>query len=226
VLFFFGGEPFLYKPVIRMMGDIDLDPGCRLFVITNGTLLTPAVRQQLEARNIGMFAVSLDAANGETFDQLRVRGRNASWDLVMANLAWVANLRKRKNFFFEISMTVNSQNCREIEAFVDLGLEHGAEPLLLLVSNPFQTPEFQAEYLRFSEAQFDDMDAQIGRSLAKVRACGFHDAEAALVRLRRMLADHRRSENSVLYYRAKTIARRAFRTLPESVQFGIRRMLA
>ena len=229
VLFFFGGEPFLFKPVTQMIEDIDLDPDSKLFLITNGTLLTPKVKEKLEAsnsRSIGMFAVSLDAANGRSFDKLRVRGRNASWDTVMKNLDWIADLKRRKDFFFEISMTVNSQNASEIEAFVDIGLERGAQPLLLLVSNPFQTEEFQKDYLHFTDEQFDEMEGQIARSIVKVRAYGFKDAEAALVRLRGMLKEHRRTENNVMYYRAKTVARKAFRTLPKPLQYQIRRLLA
>ena len=172
VLFFFGGEPFLYKPVTEMIENIKVDPEGRLFLISNGTLLTEKTFAALEKKNIGMFAVSLDAADKTTFDNLRVRGRTASWDSVMDNLGRIAELHKRKPFFFEISMTVNSRNYDQIKAFVDMGVALGAEPLLLLVSNPFQTSAFQREFLHFSEAQFTEMKAQIVQSLETVRAAG------------------------------------------------------
>ena len=65
----------------------------------------------------------------------------------MENLKRISKLRERKRFVFQISMTVNSVNCHQIEKFVDLGLSIDAEPLLLLVSNPFETGEFQINYL-------------------------------------------------------------------------------
>ena len=45
-------------------------------------------------------------------------------------------------------MTLNSKNSLEIEKFVDIGLKYNAEPLVMLVANPYQTLEFQSEYLR------------------------------------------------------------------------------
>ncbi len=226
VILFFGGEPFLYKPVLKMMEEIEVESGCKFFMITNGTLLTDRMFENLEGRNIGLFAVSLDAASAGIFDVLRVRGRTASWTTLMGNLKRIAELHRRKGFAFQISMTVNTVNCTQIEEFVDLGLSVGAEPLLLLVSNPDETAEFQKRYLCFSAQQLSDIDLQIARSLEKVRTRGMKEAEAGLIRLRSMLRDHRRRANSVAAFQMRRIARTVFHWLPGPVQYRIRHYLS
>jgi hypothetical protein len=120
-------------------------------------------------------------------------------------------------------MTLNRVNAGEIEPFVDLALAHDAEPLIMLVSNPYQTIDFQRQFLNFTDAQFDDMQAQIDASLPKVRAAGSSDAETALLSLRAALREHRELDNSPLGYGSKTIARKAFHMLPETLQIPIRK---
>ena len=94
VLYFFGGEPFLYKPVVSLMGSIDTDPECRRHFITNGTLLTDKVMETLRDANIGHFAISLDAATEKSFDILRRRGANFFWDTVLENVDRIASLKR------------------------------------------------------------------------------------------------------------------------------------
>ncbi len=222
VLFFFGGEPFMYKPVTKMMGDINTPEDCRYYLITNATLLTDPVMKMLETRNIGIFAVSLDAATSGSFDRLRVRGRSANWNEVITNVGKLAEMKKRKGFIFSISMTINSVNAGEIEQFVDLCLNHDAEPDILLVANPDETLKFQKEFLFFTPEQFVEMDQQISSCIEKVKAHGFSDSVAALKHLRNRLHDHRQQENNILRFGTKTLARKVFRYLPISLRMRIK----
>ena len=77
-------------------------------------------------------------------------------------------------------MTLNSVNCEEIEAFVDLALSYDAQPLILLVTNPYQEIKFQKDFLTFTPKQFKNMHAAIDRSIPKVQKRGFDDAEIYL----------------------------------------------
>jgi len=120
-------------------------------------------------------------------------------------------------------MTLNSTNAAEIETFVDLGLSLDSEPLISLVANPYQTYEFQKQYLTFTDAQFEDMSAAIERSLPKVRDQGFEDAETYLKQLLAILKQHRNTDNNPARLKYKNIARKAFRILPEQLQLPIRR---
>jgi MoaA/NifB/PqqE/SkfB family radical SAM enzyme len=218
----FGGEPFLYRPVLDFMDNNELSDGCKYFFITNATLLTDRVRQSLKRSLLLGIAVSLDAATEKSFNILRLRGKNASWKTVLDNLHWLSELNQDQPFKFSISMTLNSVNSKEIEKFIDLGIEYGAEPDILLVANPDQTESFQKEFLKFSDIEFTEMFAQIDRALPKVRAKGFNDAETSLKILRSTLQNHRKSNNIIAVFKAKNLARSIFRRLPESLQDPVR----
>ena len=223
IVYPFGGEPFFFSPVIDFLKNHNSNTETRFFLITNATLLTDKVFATLEPLPVATMAVSLDAATALSFDVLRVRGRNARWDNVMANLERLSDLKRRKEFDFTVSMTLNSVNALEIEQFVDLALGFDAEPLVMLVANPYQTISFQKKFLTFTPKQFDEMAAQIERSLPKVSARGFLDAEIYLEQLRAHLKIHRESDNDPVHFAAKKTARKVFHHLPEQVQDPLRR---
>jgi MoaA/NifB/PqqE/SkfB family radical SAM enzyme len=222
VLFPFGGEPFLFKPVNHLVAELDTDPGCRFFFITNGTLLTEPIMINLERRRLGLMAVSLDAASAETFDRLRVRGRSASWDTVMENLESLSELKEKKGFHMTVSMTVNSVNCHEISSFIELAHRFDAEPVLLLVSNPKQTADFQREFLLFRKDQFVSMYAQIEDGLQLVRSRNQREAELSLLQLRAQLRRHRIVSNGLFIFRAKLFLKILTNYFPESIRRKLR----
>jgi MoaA/NifB/PqqE/SkfB family radical SAM enzyme len=225
VVFPFGGEPFYFKPVLEFLEKHNSNLETRFYFITNATLLTEKVYATIERLPITCMAASLDAATAESFDALRVRGRNAKWETVITNLEKLRQLKEYKDFTFTLSMTLNTVNCEEIEAFVDLALSYDAEPLILLVANPYQEVEFQKRYLTFNQKQFGDMYAAIDRALPKVRKRGFMDAEIYLKQLRRVLMQHRDTDNNQSRFKAKKVARNAFHLLPEQLQIPIRKVV-
>lgn len=221
----FGGEPFLYRPVLDFMEKDKLTQGCKYFFITNATLFTDRVKKILEAKELLGIAVSLDAATEKSFEALRLRGRKGSWNEVVGNLGWLQKLKITKGFKFSISMTLNSVNYDEIERFIDLGLGFGAEPDVVLVANSEQSLEFQRNFLHFTDSQFDEMFAQIERGLRKAEERQFHDAATALKILRQNLILHRRSDNNLKLFSAKSYARSVIRQLPENMQAPIRKVV-
>lgn len=225
IVYPFGGEPFFFSPVIDFLESHNTNTETRFLLITNATLLTDKVFDILERLPISTMAASLDAANAASFDALRVRGRNANWDQVVTNLKRIAELRKRKDFEFTVSMTLNSVNALEIEDFVDLALGLNAEPLIMLVANPYETTDFQRKFLLFTPSQFEEMEAQIGRSLDKVRGKSLPDAEIYLEQLLIRLGEHRGGDNDPMRYATKKVARKAFRRLPEHIQDPLRRVV-
>ena len=225
VIYPFGGEPFFFKPVLSFLENHNPDLESRFFFITNATLLTDRIYETLERLPITCMAASLDAATPESFNALRVRGRNADWPTVMKNLERLRELKYRKGFTFTVSMTLNSVNCGEIERFVDLALMVDAEPLVMLVANPDQTSDFQKNFLIFTDAQMDDMFVQIERALAKVRAAGLEDPETFLEQLQTRLRHHHEHHNSMMSFNAANIARKAFHMMPEQFQGPVRRVV-
>lgn len=225
IVYPFGGEPFFFKPVVDFLEDHNKNLEARFYLITNATILTDRIYENLSRLPIHCLAVSLDAATPASFDKLRVRGRNASWETVMANLARLAELKRRKGFLFTVSMTLNSVNALEIETFVDLAIAHDAEPLVMLVANPSQTTDFQKEYLVFGDAQFDEMERQIDRSLEKIRTRVMPDGEAFLKQLRGVLRRHRETDNKLTRFKTKNIMRKIYHWMPEQLQIPARRVL-
>jgi MoaA/NifB/PqqE/SkfB family radical SAM enzyme len=221
----FGGEPFYFKPVLEFLQNHNANLETRFYFITNATLLTDRVYDTLKRLPITCMAASLDAATPESFDKLRVRGRNAGWETVKDNLAKLRDLKAAKGHTFTLSMTLNSVNAGEIEQFVDLCLSYDAEPLILLVANPYQTLDFQKQYLTFSDEQFDNMFAAIEACLPKVRERNYEDAETYLSQLKQVLMHHRDTGNSPRKFQAENIARQAFRMLPEQLQMPIRNVV-
>ena len=222
VVYAFGGEPFLFKPVLRFIETIKTDPQCRYFFATNATILTEPIMATLRRRNIGLMSASLDAADSETFQELRVRGRTGDWNEVMANLKKLRDLKREKGFPFTLSLTLNTRNHDQIETFVRLALDFDAEPLIFLVTNPYQTLGFQKDFLSFGDNQFKTMFAQIERSIPEVRARGFADSLSSLEALDVALRRHRAADNNLAYYTGKKIARTVFRQLPEALQRPIK----
>lgn len=222
VVYPFGGEPFYFGPVVKLLENHNANLETRFYFITNATLLTDRNYAILKRVPITCMAVSLDAATAESFEALRVRGKNADWNAVMANLVKLKELKARKPFTFTLSMTLNSVNALEIEKFVELALSNDAEPLISLVANPFSTYEFQKKYLTFTDHQFRLMQEQIDNSLPLVEAKKLDDASIYLRQLRSILQQHKRNSNGRLQFQVKQAAKTIFHTLPEQLQIPVR----
>ena len=218
----FGGEPFYFSPVVEFLESHNSNLETRFFFITNGTLLSDRVYSVLERLTISCMAVSLDAASEDTFDKLRVRGRRASWSKVLENLSRIQELKSKKGFDFKLSMTLNSENCHQIEKFVNLALSYGAEPLIMLVANPYQTVEFQKQYLSFNQQQFKMIETGVRNALPAVQKLKYVDAELYLNELLKHLKYHKGADNNVARFRAKKAARNIYHRLPEYLQIPVR----
>ena len=180
VLFFFGGEPFAYKPTIEILSKYT-NPYCRNFFVTNATLLNDKIFDILESIQIGFISVSVDAAEKETYEKLR---KGAKWDKVINNIKKLSSIKKHKPFMFTLAMTVNSKNFNQLEKFVDLAVSLDAQPVISLVNNYKQSDYFQNEYLSFSQNDYDQLLTQIDISLQKVRQASYKDAEILLAHLK------------------------------------------
>ncbi len=80
--------------ILKMMETINVDPECRYFLISNATLFSENVEKMLETKNIGHFAISLDAATEESFNILRLKDAKSSWLEVLENVEKIAQMKK------------------------------------------------------------------------------------------------------------------------------------
>ena len=90
---FRGGEPFLidlYYKIWDML--IELNPTCAVTITTNGTALSPKIKQILEKLNFHLI-ISLDSLQPTTYANIR---RNASLEHVLANIDGIYEIAKRR----------------------------------------------------------------------------------------------------------------------------------
>ncbi len=145
------GDPFAsrhYRSILEALRAPEFD-GVRLFMLTNGLGLTPQTWKAMPhlAEKIVELRVSVDAATKPTYENVRRPGR---WEVIRENLDLMGELHRTGTFNrnsladgtrsvstdlhldteqpyrFLINFVVQSDNFREMPAFVQLGEELGA----------------------------------------------------------------------------------------------------
>jgi len=160
IMFHFGGEPFLFKETDKLLiAAMDTNPYCRHFFVTNATVIRDEQFDLLDRTNVGLIAVSLDAALASTYHRLR---RGASWGRTMEVLDRLSEMSIQKSFKLTFSMTLSKANYREIEKFFYLAKAKNATPLVTVVGNP-KGYTFFKRYLDFSQEEITAILKQIER---------------------------------------------------------------
>jgi radical SAM protein with 4Fe4S-binding SPASM domain len=83
IMFGMGEEPLLYKDIGSVLDKAQSAGIMDVFLFTNGTLLTEERCRQIVEKQITRVMISIDAANPETYDKIRVR--NGKMEHVGAN---------------------------------------------------------------------------------------------------------------------------------------------
>lgn len=136
------GDPFAsrhYRSILEALRG-DEYTGVRLFLLTNGLLLTRGQWASMPhlAQRVAALSVSVDAASKETYEDVRRPGR---WEVIEQNLRFFGELRRAGNFAkddsadetgdqvtgFGLCFVVQSANFREMPRFVQLAREVGAD---------------------------------------------------------------------------------------------------
>ena len=82
---FLGGEPFLNPLYYDIWEDIiEINPKCKLSIVTNGTILNDRIKSLLERGNF-FINLSFDAMTKETYEAIRI---NAKFEETMANMKY------------------------------------------------------------------------------------------------------------------------------------------
>ena len=116
VVLFSGGEPLMRKDLIEL-ADYAVKKGMRAVISTNGTLITPAVAQQLKSVGLSYVGISLDGME-EVND--RFRGVKGAFKMAMAGIAACQEAGIKVGLRF----TMNRLNAGEIPAIFDLLEKH------------------------------------------------------------------------------------------------------
>lgn len=119
---FYGGEPFLIHSYFRIMDLImELKPTIKIFVITNGTILTNKVKSLLERGNFHL-AVSVDSLQKERLEYIR---KNSKFEDVMHNLLYFNSYAQSKGQRISFSFTTQRANWDELPEVVRFCNRHG-----------------------------------------------------------------------------------------------------
>lgn len=130
---FLGGEPFLiqiYLDIWELM--IALNPQIRISVQTNGTVMTPRVRQILEQLNFNI-SVSIDSLTPSIYEAIRVNG---NLEKTLQNIHYFIDYCARKNTFLTLSFCPMPQNVHEIPQLLHFGNRHNLKIFLNTVLFP------------------------------------------------------------------------------------------
>jgi len=120
---FLGGEPFLIDIYYEIWDRlIELNPGCKVSITTNGTVYTEKVKRVLEKLNCEII-VSIDSVVKSTYESIR---RNATMERTLANLEVFANINRRKKMPLTIAVCAMVSNAAELPGLVEFASERGA----------------------------------------------------------------------------------------------------
>jgi Fe-coproporphyrin III synthase len=124
LILFTGGEP-LMRTDIWALARHAKDRGLKMALSTNGTLITPDGARRIKECGIEYAGISLDGACAETHD----RFRNSPGAFEKTIRAFSAC--KEAGLRCGVRVTLTKENCRELEALVDLSLSRGASRFCL-----------------------------------------------------------------------------------------------
>lgn len=132
---FYGGEPFMVQPYYEIWELMaELNPGIRLVVTTNATILNDRVKRLLEAMDFDLV-LSIDSIVKETYEAIRI---NADYDSVMGHIDYFADYAKRRGRTLTFAVCPMTLNALEMPALVEFCNERG-------IMIGFNTVEFPHE---------------------------------------------------------------------------------
>ena len=108
---FVGGEPFLIDINYQIWEKIiELNPKCKITILTNGTILNEKIKLLLSKGNFNI-SVSADGISKNTYEKIRI---NADYDIFMKNLTFFHKLSKQNKSAFFWNFCPMKENWHEI----------------------------------------------------------------------------------------------------------------
>jgi SynChlorMet cassette radical SAM/SPASM protein ScmF len=117
-----GGEPLLYeelRELVKFLTSEDLS----IFIETNGTLFDKNLLESFQSAKVAQISISLDAATETVHDE--IRGVSGCFQRTMEGLSLLAS----SGLNFQLIMTLQRKNSREIPALIRLCEKLGARSL-------------------------------------------------------------------------------------------------
>lgn len=164
---FFGGwgEPLLHPKISQMVARVKA-VGASVELITNGTLLTPDLLDELVSIGIDVLWVSIDGAKPESYADVRL---GAALPQVLENLGYFRKTQSRHASVFSgllqtqlgIVFVAMKRNIADLPAVCDLAWQLGARRLLVTNVLPY-TAELSEEVLYYNRLEeIDVLDPEL-----------------------------------------------------------------
>lgn len=155
---FSGGEPFMNEIYFKLWDLlIEINPDCKIFIQTNGTLLNDRIKQLL-ARGNFYLNVSIDALSPGLYAKIR---QNASLEKTLENIEFFAEYSERNKRKFGITACAMQDNISEWDGLVVFANQYNASIWFSEVYFPFvnalwlmSVDEIEAFLLKFKRVDF------------------------------------------------------------------------
>jgi sulfatase maturation enzyme AslB (radical SAM superfamily) len=156
---FNGGEPFLIKIYERIWDKVaELNPGLKMIVATNGTVLNSKVKQYLERGNFH-FNISIDGITKESYEGIRVNG---DFEKLMKNFIYFRDYCQNNQRTLCIMVNPLRQNWMDLAQFVNFANEHNVAIWFNTITKPAEqalwslpAPNLERIYKTLSDAALD-----------------------------------------------------------------------
>lgn len=120
-----GGEPLLQPELPGWVAEAH-SAGCETGLLTNGFLLSEARSRQLMQAGIDWICISMDGADRQMYEQLRI---GSSFDRVCGNVSGLARLRSGSTPKLMINFVMMDMNIHQVEDMVRLAARLGVDQL-------------------------------------------------------------------------------------------------
>ena len=177
---FYGGEPFLipiyYKIWDRML---ELNPGIKIFVITNGSALNNRIKNMLEKGNFDI-AVSMDSLDPETLEGTRI---NARKEIMLKHIDWFNDYCKRNKKNLVISFTLMRHNWKDFKDMLEFCNSIGATLYVSYLKTPpqFALWNLPSEHLARIYEEVKDIDFPSGNHVESQNRQVYKDFQTYMV---------------------------------------------
>jgi radical SAM protein with 4Fe4S-binding SPASM domain len=131
-------EPLVNEDLPDFVGFIkQANPGIRVSMVTNGTLLNPAISSRIIANGLDTLIVSLDGATAHTYEKVRV---GAKFDTVVSNVKTLVkerNAGENMSPRIEVVAVSSKENAFELPHIMALAKDLGADCFHVMGLEPY-----------------------------------------------------------------------------------------
>jgi MoaA/NifB/PqqE/SkfB family radical SAM enzyme len=170
VIFGFNAETFMNPQVVEMLKFAKrANPNLCVSILTNGSLLTPKLSEQLILNGLDDLSISIDAALPETYKKLR----RHSFEKIVQNIQELNQLKEKHNSrlpMLSTNFVAIKDNIHELLAFIDLAKELKIGSVRLTNVEPY-TREVQDAIL-YGDNYTDEVKQIIEKANEKCKSLG------------------------------------------------------